>query len=109
MHRSASSQSRNQQLALKDHLLRQVASEPEKKLFLPGDFHLEFLEVDVLERVEVLCGDIQAFEVDVGGARHPAEDGFLGVSGAARTFYDPLEHAHVLAEAGPEVSAVLVL
>src|SRR5688572_16602199 len=71
------SQPRDQQLALEDHFLRQVAGELQEQFLLAEDLGLEVFDVDVLDLFELVAGNGEPFEVDVLRAGHPAEDRFL--------------------------------
>ena len=59
--------------------------------------------------VELLARRIQSGPVDVFVVRRPADGRLLALGAAAHAVDDPLEDAHVLAEARPEELAVLVL
>jgi hypothetical protein len=62
--------------------------------------------VDASREVDVVLGDAQALEVEVADARHPADHGLHPADPAAGAVDDPLEDAHVLAEARPQELAV---
>src|SRR6185369_7686666 len=103
------SQPADQQLPLKNHFLRQIPRQPQEKFFLPNQLRLDVLEIQQLQLLEALAGYVEAVEIDVLGARHPADDGFFRVGSSVRTLDDPFEDAHVFAEAGPHELAVVVL
>ena len=58
-------QAADEQLALEDHFLGQVAGELQEELFLAEDFALELVVGDGLEGGVIFRGELQAFEVDV--------------------------------------------
>src|SRR5579883_1664327 len=61
------------------------------------------------ERAELLAGEVlQAAPVQVLVARHPANGTLDADRAPVRPLDDPLENAHVLAEAGPEEIALRV-
>jgi hypothetical protein len=65
--------------------------------------------LDRHQLVEGVGGVVQPVPVEVVVARHPADGALDRVAAAAHALDDPLEHAHVLAEARPQELAVLVL
>src|SRR3984957_17607463 len=62
--------------------------------------HLPRVEVDCGGLVDLLVGDVEAREIEVARLGHPAEGRLLAAHPQAGAVDDPLEDAHVLAEAG---------
>ena len=92
----------------------ELLGEPAVKVefqFLYGDgLAKPGLAIDLHEPREVLLTEaIHTLEVEILLTRHPAEHGFDGIAPAIAAVDDPLEHAHVFAEAGPEELARRVL
>src|SRR6185437_10665086 len=65
--------------------------------------------INLLQLIEGLSGEIETLPVNVLKVRSPADGRLLAQGAAMDTVDDPLEHAHVLAEAGPEEFTLLVL
>src|ERR1700730_17728461 len=63
--------------------------------------------VEGLQLLEFLLGKrLESSPFDVLVARHPADGSFAAQGAAASSIYDPFEHSHVFAEAGPHEPAV---
>src|SRR5690606_726672 len=104
------SESRDEHLALEDHLLGQVAGHLQEQLLLAEDLLLELFGLHALQGAEVAHVEVlKPLQVDVLGAGHPAEQRLVGICPAAAAIDDPLQHAHVLAEAGPQEATLAVL
>jgi len=99
----------DEEFAFVDHLWWEVVVEQEEELFVAHDFFVPGGAVYVLELVEFGLGHVEAVPVHVFVVRGPADGGFFALGAAADAVYDPLEDAHVFAEAGPEELAVFVL
>lgn len=99
----------DQQLAFVDEFLGEVRSQVEKQLFVGQDFLAPRLAIEGLQFVEFLLRKTKTGPVDVVVARHPADGRLSGDAVPVGPGDDPLEHAQVFAEAGPEEIPVLVL
>ena len=55
----------DQQLALEDHFLRQIARQLQEQLFLAQDLGLHFLVVHRLQLLQIRLGDVQPFQVQI--------------------------------------------
>jgi hypothetical protein len=55
-----------------------------------------------LQLLELFAREVEAFPVNVLVVRSPADGGLLAQGAAVGAIDDPLEDAHVFAEAGPE-------
>ena len=64
------------------------------------------LRVEGLQLFELLAREIEPLPLDVLVVRHPADRRFLADAAAVGAVDDPLEHAHVFAEARPDELAV---
>ena len=95
-------QGREHQVADRGELAGQAVVEFEEQLVVRGDFPDAFGEVHIHQLFELLLAEFQAAPIEVLVAGHPAESGFAGAGRAADAFDDPLQHAEVLAVAGPE-------
>src|SRR6476659_988026 len=73
---------------------------------MPDDFPSPGGAIQALKLLESLLWKIQSIPVEVFIAGLPAEGGFLAECPAASPVHDPLEDAHVFAEARPEKCAV---
>src|SRR5580700_11860205 len=102
-------QAANEEFAFVDEFLWQMIVQVEEKLLMPNNFPAPGGAVEALELLEFLLWKIQSNPVDVFVARLPADGGLLAEGTAASALHDPLEDAHVFAEAGPEKFAVLPL
>src|SRR5215471_12405849 len=83
--------------------------EGDEEFFVAHNFLAPGGGVEGLELVERFFGESEAAPVDVLVAGHPADGGFFSEDAAVNTIDDPLEDAHVFAEARPEEFAVGVL
>jgi len=72
-------------------------------------FELAGVPADRHQVVELVRREIEALPFDVLVPRHPAERALDGVAATVHSVDDPLQHPHVIAEAGPDELAVLVL
>ena len=63
----------------------------------------------MLQLVELLLGKAEAVPMDVLVARHPADGSFAAQGAAVCAIHHPLQHAHILAIAGPQELAVGIL
>jgi hypothetical protein len=102
-------QAANEEFAFVDEFLWKMIVQVEEKLLMPNNFPAPRGAVQALELLEFLLWKIQSIPVDVFVARLPADGGLLAECTAASALHDPLEDAHVFAEAGPEKFAVLPL
>src|SRR5437773_370651 len=92
-----------------DDVLRQMIPELDEKLILRVDFLTPLGSIDFLQRVEGLARETLEFvRVEILELRHPADGGFFRTDSTVATIDHPLQHAHVVAESGPEEFAVLV-
>jgi hypothetical protein len=102
-------QTANEELAFVNEFLWKTIVQVEEKLLMPNNFPAPGGAVQALELLEFLLWKIQTDPVDVFVARLPTDGGLLAEGTAASALHDPLEDAHVFAEAGPEKFAVLPL
>ena len=101
----------NQQLALEDEFLGQVGIQLEEEFILHDELAMPLHAVDLLDLSEALGSDVllDALHVEVLILRNPADGGLESVCAEAATLDDPLEHAHVVTEAGPHELAIGIL
>src|SRR5690606_28414848 len=104
-----SSQTTDQQLALVDHLFRQVRVQYQEQLLVLDDFAPPLRRVECLHLLERLLRIVQSAPVDVLIARHPAECRLERRYASPDAIHDPPQDAHVVAEAGPEEPPCRVL
>src|SRR5215469_5173463 len=99
------SQPADQQLALIDHLRREVVMKQEEQLLVIHYLAAPGCPVDCLELVkkptQLLAGDADALPVDVLKVRSPADWSLFALRAAANAVNDPLQHTHVLRVARP--------
>src|SRR4051794_17503423 len=70
---------------------------------------LPLVEIDVRRFVDLVVRDVEPGEIEIACLRDPAEERLLAADAKACAIDDPLQDAHVLAEARPEELAVLTL
>src|SRR5574343_2113068 len=95
-----------EQFALQHEFARHLFAHLVEPLLVASQFGLPGICIDAGQRFEIILVDFQAIPVQVFELRHPAEDGFLGGDGALAALNDPLQDAHVVAEARPHEVAV---
>src|SRR5690349_7840216 len=107
--RRAHSYARAQQLALQLESARQGATELLVELALRIDLRRPLRGIDRGRGAHALLRDVEPGELEVALARYPAERRLDGADRAVGAIEHPLQHAHVLAVAGPQEPAVVAL
>src|SRR3954470_23197216 len=69
---------------------------------MPGDFVLPLLVIELQEFVNGIVVDIQLCKIQIMGTRQPTYRRFDRAPKPFTAVDDPLEHAHIFAEAGPQ-------
>src|SRR4051794_2732748 len=90
-------------------LTREPIAEPSEVLLQLRQLLAQLIQIDLEEVLQAAVPELQAIRVDVLRSRHPADRAVEGVDVTVTAAEDPLEHAAVLAEAGPDEVAVGVL
>src|SRR5271157_4876188 len=101
-------ETRAQELALVDELLGEPVEEAVEQLLVETRLLGARLPADRHEVVEGVAFVFEAAPVKILEPRHTADRAFHCVTAPVQTVDDPLQHAHVLAEPGPEEVAVVV-
>src|SRR5580704_15802350 len=100
----------NEKLALVDHLGREMIVESEEEFFVAHHFFAPGGSIEGLQLVErFLWERFETLPIQIRVARHPADRRFAPSNTAVGTVDDPLQHAHVFAEAGPQEVAIPIL
>src|SRR6185312_6258754 len=80
----------------------------QKKLFVAHNLVSPLAAIDGLQFVKGFAREVESLPVDIVVVGRPADGSLLAQSAAMDAVDDPLEDAHVLAEAGPEELALAV-
>ena len=99
----------DQQFALVDHLRRQVVVQVDEQFLVAEDFLAPRGAVHFLHLLEILAREVESRPFHVVEVGRPADGRLLAAYATVHAIHDPLEHAHVLAEARPQEFAVVAL
>src|SRR5580698_3719966 len=80
----------------------------EEQFLVLNDFAPPLTAIEGLQFVELLAREVETGPLDLVVIRHPADGCFLRGGAAVRAIDNPLQHAHILAEARPDELAVRV-
>src|SRR4029077_9811948 len=81
---------------------RNNAAQRIEKLFVLGELSSPLLVIDAEKFRDAFVIDIKFGKIEIVRAGHPANGRFDRAASLLATIDDPFEHAHILAEAGPE-------
>src|SRR4030095_10065572 len=95
--------------ALVLQFFRNHAAERVEKLLVPCEFFLPFLVIDPEKLGHAYVIDVETIKIEIVRTGQPAHRRFDCPAILFAAIDDPLEHAHVLTEAGPEELSVRAL
>src|SRR5215207_636790 len=96
-----------QRVELRSDLAREAVAELLEELADGGNLLLPRLHVNREDLFQLLVGDVEPLRVERLRRRDAADRRVAGLGGVVAAAEDPLEHARVLAEAGPQEGAGL--
>ena len=99
-------ETRGEIVALLQQLRRNNAAERFEKAFMTRQFLLPLLVIDAEQLDDAFVRNIQLSKIDIVRAGQPTDGRFDGAAGLFATIDNPFEHAHVVAETGPEKFSV---
>src|ERR1039458_3267778 len=73
------------------------------------DFLAPCFSIDLHELIEILTRKVKPAPVDVFVTRYPPDRRLASVGPSFHAIHDPLQHPHVLTEAGPQIASCLIL